>query len=405
MTKKIRLRPIHSYFLLTGILFLVSLAYLFFTRGASLDQLIFQRGTDHFMDFFNHIDYVKHHRNVYFESPHACFPPLIYFMYYVFGHMMPDGMIVRFQAGMTGGYAYLLYAAYTAVLAVLFAFAVGRFFKDGRISLAVTGTVLFSDLFLFHVLERGNSVMIVVVLLMLAVSLKDSDSAWKRELALILIAVAAAVKLYPAVFGLLYLREKRWKEAIRLTVYGILLFMLPFLFFGGFEGFTAFLANQQTIQSTAGSGFGSIHSVILWIGEKTGTDLSILSSVLPIAVGGLLIFLTVISKERWVRLFFLTCIMTLVPFWSGSYTRILFAVPLAVFLSDEERSAEKKSAFGTAAALAFGLIFSLFTMAPLRFTSVFQDTPATVVREAGIFVFMVFLMVRGSVKWIRSFKK
>lgn len=109
-----------------------------------------------------------------------------------------------------------------------------------EVSLAATAAVLISEAFIFGVTERGNSVMIVCILLMLALDLRKSRIAWHRELALVMIAIAAGVKIYPAVFGCLYLFEKQWKQAGRLLCYGILCFFMPFLFFGGTDGMVQF---------------------------------------------------------------------------------------------------------------------------------------------------------------------
>ena len=67
---------------------------------------------------------------------------------------------------------------------------------------------------------------------MFALYLKDRSSAASREAALILIAMAAGIKLYPAIIGVIYLREKRFKEAIRLVIYGLIIFLVPFAFCG-----------------------------------------------------------------------------------------------------------------------------------------------------------------------------
>ena len=54
----------------------------------------------------------------------------------------------------------------------------------------------------------------------------------EKEAALLFIAFADGLKLYPAILGVLYLAEKRYREAGRLVVYGVVLFFLPFGFLG-----------------------------------------------------------------------------------------------------------------------------------------------------------------------------
>jgi len=202
------------------------------------------------MDFFNHIAYAENFSSLYDTSVHACFPPLIYLLYGLFGRILPENAIVMFHSGETSAYARLLYVVYCVILAVLLFYSIHKLLKKSvEISLWLTLTVLLSNTFIFAVLERGNSALIVCIFLLRALDLKDHDNAWCRENALIYIAAASAIKIYPAVFGLLYLFEKRWKEAARLMLYGIFLFFLPFAAFGGWNALMQFMENQLAVQS------------------------------------------------------------------------------------------------------------------------------------------------------------
>ncbi|MBQ9783212.1 MAG: DUF2029 domain-containing protein [Clostridia bacterium] len=55
-----------------------------------------------------------------------------------------------------------------------------------------------------------------------------------------MIAVAAGIKLYPAIFGLLYVKEKRWSETLRLIAYGVLFFVVSFAFLADLEASSNF---------------------------------------------------------------------------------------------------------------------------------------------------------------------
>lgn len=92
---------------------------------------------------------------------------------------------------------------------------------------------------------------LVLILLMYACAWMDSVKKAEKEAALILIAFAAGLKLYPAIWGVFYLAEKRYKEAIRLIIYGILLFFLPFIFFQGVDGFWICFLNKKSWQTIA----------------------------------------------------------------------------------------------------------------------------------------------------------
>lgn len=75
------------------------------------------------------------------------------------------------------------------------------------------------------------------VLLMLRLALRDSPNKILREAALIFVAVSAGFKLYPALFGFLWIAEKRYKEAARLVLYGLLAFFVPFFFVDSFTNY------------------------------------------------------------------------------------------------------------------------------------------------------------------------
>lgn len=103
--------------------------------------------------------------------------------------------------------------------------------------------ILFSVPLLFGAVERGNLTMYVAALVLIAAQLRNSKDPFQREVALFLIAIAAGLKFYPAFMGLLYLQEKRYKEAGRLIVYGAVCVFVPFAFFGGLDGLKLLLSN------------------------------------------------------------------------------------------------------------------------------------------------------------------
>ncbi len=63
------------------------------------------------------------------------------------------------------------------------------------------------NIYIFGILERGNSAIIVCILLLRAMELRERKSPIAQELALLFIAMAAAIKIYPAIFGFIYLRR------------------------------------------------------------------------------------------------------------------------------------------------------------------------------------------------------
>ena len=124
----------------------------------------------------------------------------------------PDGLD-------TSGSGLLLLSMLTALFAALFLLAFLRPNEAQRRQDRFLAVLLLCSYPFWLAIERGNMSLLVLLLLMYAMSLRDSERAAEREFALILIAVAAALKLYPAIFGVLYLAQKRYKEALRLQAY------------------------------------------------------------------------------------------------------------------------------------------------------------------------------------------
>ncbi len=324
---------------------------------------------DSFMDFFNHISYVRDPATVYYDMTHACFPPLAYIFYYALSILLPTDATSVHLAWNTQYYAQIVYIVYVVICVIALVFlmkAVLKHLKTGKfISIAVC--ILISNVFVFEVLERGNSVLIVAILLLAALILKDSKSAFCRELALICIAVATGFKIYPAIFGILYLMEKRFWEALRLTIYGIVLFFAPFVFFGGVGGMLQFISNQMAVQSLPYDSLYSVVSSVRYFSNKyTGDPLSYDKLAVALQIIFVIVNFVAILNNRlkpWEKVMILCSIIAFAPSWSGGYTSIFFVIPLVMLL------AENRLKYGTlsfvdktytlASVSCFALLFAL----------------------------------------------
>ena len=71
----------------------------------------------------------------------------------------------------------------------------------------------------------------------------NSEKEIVKHIAFISLAVSASIKIYPALFGLILIRDKRWKDALICCMYGIIIFLAPFMFFGGIKNVGLMIAN------------------------------------------------------------------------------------------------------------------------------------------------------------------
>ena len=185
-----------------------------------------------------HVEYVGDPKMLYIDRAvgwQGCFPPLSYLLYFAFSRLLiRDGAVPGVDTPVdNANYLYFFIMYYSIAIAFLLLYGIRRFEENGRRAAVCFICLILSVPFYAGGMSVANSTMLVMALLLIALKFRESDSAVYRELALILIAVCAGFKIYPAIFGLFYLTEKRYKEAARLTAYGIVLFFAPFkcLFF------------------------------------------------------------------------------------------------------------------------------------------------------------------------------
>ena len=252
---------------------------------------------------------------------------------------MPVDATVIQNAAATTYPALIIYIVYVVICVALFSFLIRAILKrySLKVNAAIILLILSSNIFIFEVLERGNSVLIVTVLLLAAIYLKDSQKPSYREIALILIAVAAGFKIYPALFGVLYIHERRIKEGVRLLIYGILLFFVPFVFFGGWSGMINFFTNQVQVQSLEYASIYCVKSTVrhfasVFTGDVFAYDtLATVLQIIFIAINIIPVFMKRVFS--WERVLLLCAIIAFGPAWSGGYTSIFFVIPMVMFFS------------------------------------------------------------------------
>lgn len=332
-----KIKPRFWFFSIFSLSVFISVIYLALNRGAGFEVFVYEGGSNLFGDFINNLHYPTHAGGPYYDSIWASFPPLAYTFYYLL-NVVVTRAVYPFEL--------MVYTIITAITCVLMLYAVERLFELYKPQLQrrteavlLTTCILLSGISIYTI-ERGNSVLNVLVMLLWAFVLKDSNKHWERELALLLIAVAANFKLYPAVFGLLYLFEKRWKESIRLVIYGIALFVVPFFWFGGWDGFLHFLANQKGIHQLARDNYlTSIPSVTSFLTAEfhwNPETAAHIGRIVTILCAVIMVLCLIIEKRLWLRCLYLTSLFTLIPGWSAEYMAIYMALPLILCYLDTE---------------------------------------------------------------------
>lgn len=288
----------------------------------------------------------------------------------------------------------MIFMTYNVALAIFLVYVCGQFYKSTKAKYLIfmPAAIWFSFPFWGQALERGNSVALVTMIIALAFAWMDDESKVKREVALILIAVAAGIKIYPAILGLLYVKRKDWKKVIRLIIYGVIALFVPFIFFGGMDGFLA-LSGWLTIRAgTDRIVLCTVRGEILVLLELF-MDTTTVTWPHYVAVIGQYLFLILclgcffLCKRKWQEALFLCAILVSYLPSGNAYNSVYYLSPLLVFLLENDKSVidihrENQNNKGkTILFLVNGLLFSLIFSLPFFFKIVFWNSWM----EAGVF--------------------
>jgi hypothetical protein len=167
------------------------------------------------------------------------------------------------------------------------------------------------------------------------------------------LAIPVSMKLFPAVFFVLMLSDKRYKEMFYTVLWVIILTIVPLLIFRGgiLDGFSGYIERFESSQSmykelmimdTAGIHFG--HSLLGAMRIVLGQDMPPMKSILlpylilALAVFGVLsLYIVKCEKALWKKIVLLVIAMCLLPYTSTDYKLVHFLIPLFVFVNTNEK--------------------------------------------------------------------
>ncbi len=368
-TKKRQIRYITLFLLLSGVGIISFFAFV--VPNSNIDAfrwLVMEHNYKwQFGDFFRLLVYTADLKNVYFNTSDAVYPPLIMCFFHLLWRLNPITLPVNLSSWVEASryqFNSLIFLMVTLVEVALLYIAIRKLlsqYNERNINLFFFA-LLFSAPFFEGAIERGNIVLLAMVLMLLALHYKDSDKAYEREFALILIAVAAGIKVYPALLGLLYIKEKQWKESARLIVYGMVFCLVPFAFTGGVNGALQYLKILFVRSKGAVGRWTSVHCFFTAVAQHLGFDIHVFHVQL---IGKLLEELVVVGsvvvmwleERNWKRVLYLCGIIAVGVPNCYRYTSIFMLVPLLFFLQESYR--EKRTFMGYLYTILFAATFTI----------------------------------------------
>ena len=313
---------------------------------------------DTFMDYFNMLGLLKDGDPI---AQGANYPAMCFLILRVLARIMPvEGFtsvvdpyhLREYEPACLGFILFMILSVSMIIIGIELILA--KYIRDYKIRLMSLLTVLLSGPFLFTV-ERGNFIILSVGFSLCYVALYDSDKIKNRILSYFFLSMAAAIKIYPALLGLLtvdriFRINKEFKsQAIRETIYLVLMgctvFLLPFLTYDGALTFRQMLHNIRTagvLQSSQGANINfsmlnlcKIVLMILTHGRfntiPANDSWQMLGVIIPV-----FIFFT--TKERWQKAYSLVLVCIWYPMFSYTYTLMFFLIPLLIMFSDHREA-------------------------------------------------------------------
>lgn len=310
--------------------------FMIFSRCTYIEGYFMNDFTNTSMDYFNMLS------NLYTLKPYSAnanYPAMCFLILRVLYHMIPlvpegnDGFYLRNYMPAQLGYIIYTIVLILGIYELLTAFCK----KNEAENKLIAFSIIISGPFIFT-LERGNIILVALLFLLLYVLLYNSDNRKYRYLAYIALAISASIKIYPALFGLMIIYKKRYKEAMHTLILGILIFLLPFMAFDGIKSLKAMIYGiflSSNIQGNLGMGynfsFTNLVKIFFALNGNLNPQISGFVKIIPLFIG-ITIFL--ISKEEWKKIFAITLLCTWLQEFSYTYTLLLFIVPLIVYLRD-----------------------------------------------------------------------
>lgn len=374
-------------------------------EGHPLANIVFANEKSTFMDYYHSLFHTFESRPY---DNNCIYPPFTYLIYSFFRDMIPIEIVEK------GGYAIrssqmgrMTFIFYFVSTLLIMAYQLYRRKKGAEWErLLFVGVMMFSTPFIFA-FERGNIIIVSFILLLFFVFNYNHKNSIIRELSYISLAMAVGIKIYPAIFGLLLLREKKYKESFRTICYGIIVFFTPFLFFGGFEKIKIYFNNLVlTVDEFAQRGLGfkvNITNTLKAFNEYLGVNGEFIESLIKIAPLSLLIVSLIAAflvKEKWKSVGILSATLAIIPGFSFVYTLIFLAIPLIMFLNKVKK--ERIDIIYTLcfAAMFAPCVFSLGQVFPMGGLVPYSYTLGTFIESIGLLIFIITLSFDGIIEFV-----
>lgn len=385
-----------------------AIATIFIDKTLWQDLLFFDT-LDSGMDHFNSM-LVVGNKKPYSEYT-ISYPPLAAFFYYCFYYLLGKDMGGYYKSLYPGvevreirehSEALVPYILFLALCLILIAYMIFTRVKAGnRGKLMLLLCILFSCSMIYCI-DRGNNVILVFVLLLFYILNYDSQNKFLSELAVISLAIATGLKLYPVAFGLLLIRDNKIAQGFRTVGYIVLAIIVPSFFFEGFDGlkimFNYLLGVSESAEDVR---YLNLASVAAKLEAVFSIDiLDILISVISILfiVFGLLFSFT--FEKKFKSILFASLAVIAFAGVSCSYMLLFIILPMITLINQKSIS---KGDF--AYAVMFMLLNIPLVLPTPDFISSAGTTLVSLLQSFILLALMVMILADGAKSFVSYMKE
>lgn len=376
-------------------LFLFFLAGLIINPQGKQASVFFLKGNNYMADYHNVLAYSADNNPYLHQAPkffaeERVAPPMVFVLGKVMGRI--GGPNSTFYPQMDS-FAIIISTLAVLYISIMF-FMVLQNGANFKYKQWLVFALMLSSIFMFS-FERGNIILLAAVFSSFFVFNYDNKNPLIKELAFVSLALAAALKISPALLGILLIEEKRDKESTRLILYGLLFFFIPFFFInGGFNNIPDWIENIKLNSAIYEYRCFPRFNFRYWLCALNDSALKQNIHNL-LAAGGLILgVLAVLSnkflKYKWQRLLQLSLVLSTIFINSGEYTGLYLFAPIILFFNEKEH---------TKLDIIFLFCFILL-LNPYRLMDI-----STALMNASASVMLIILTIISCVEGFKNFKE
>lgn len=355
-------------------------------------NLFFPNREDWFMDFFNTL-YFSIGKTPYSWGNVAVrnYLPISYMLVYPFSKLFPYNTedwpytyLARYDSLAMVGLVVFLVASFGFFFHCLYKEAKGREWEKIALMIAffLNGVILYN-------FERANTLIVSTAFLCTYLILVNSDKKIYRHIGYMSLALSAAFKIFPALFGVILIYKKRFKDAVFTCVYGIIAAILPFFWLEGSvkHNIKLFIEALKTHgEEYADGNIGLFARTLFYDAVPTTVTATVIFTVLPL-------ILAYFHRDLWKQVMLLSLAL-LMPSGQMEYYCILYLFfPMLLFFNEEKHNPLH---------IIWVLMF-IAILSPIQFES--GDLSNTILLNTLCVASYAYLLIEGFVRVFMCIKK